>query len=165
MGAGKTTVSVALARRYHLPWADADARIEARQHKSISRIFAARGEDGFRALEAQMLQDICREQPPQIISCGGGVVQQAQNRALLKSPQVLTIYLQVSTDEAAERIHDFSSRPLFAHLDEVAHLHDAREPLYQEVADLQVQTAGQSVEALVERIAQELIEREVLIAA
>lgn len=51
MGAGKTTLGKALARRLSVPFVDLDWYIEERFHKTVGELFAGRGEKAFRELE------------------------------------------------------------------------------------------------------------------
>lgn len=71
MGSGKTTVGKALAESMKLPFYDLDWYIESRMRKSVSQIFAERGEEGFRNIEHNMLHEVA-EFEDVIISCGGG---------------------------------------------------------------------------------------------
>ena len=48
MGAGKTTVGKALAKTLGLEFYDLDWYIESRMRKTVSQIFAEKGEEGFR---------------------------------------------------------------------------------------------------------------------
>jgi shikimate kinase len=50
---------------------DLDWYIESRMRKSVSQIFAERGEEGFRNIEYNMLHEVA-EFEDVIISCGGG---------------------------------------------------------------------------------------------
>ena len=51
MGSGKTTLGKAYSAATGLQFVDLDWYIEERMHKSISDLFAERGEDGFRLLD------------------------------------------------------------------------------------------------------------------
>ena len=61
MAAGKTTMGRELSARLGAPLIDTDAYIEEREGKTISEIFAAEGESGFRRIEAECLEDILEE--------------------------------------------------------------------------------------------------------
>jgi shikimate kinase len=71
MGSGKTTVGKALSKEMGMMFYDLDWYIESRMHKTISEIFAERGEEGFRKIEYNMLHEVA-EFEDVIISCGGG---------------------------------------------------------------------------------------------
>ncbi len=58
MGAGKTTIGRALARSLGLAFYDLDWYIEERFHKTVSQLFAERGEAGFRDIERNMLHEV-----------------------------------------------------------------------------------------------------------
>lgn len=71
MGSGKTTLGKAYARVNDLEFIDLDWYIEERIHKTISELFAERGERGFRELERKMLHEV-GEFENVLIACGGG---------------------------------------------------------------------------------------------
>ena len=143
MGAGKTSVSRRLARMCHIASVDMDTYIERQAGKKIKEIFAEMGEEGFRALETEALIDLAYRDPL-LISCGGGVVMRPENRAILADAG-FTVCLAVSADEAASRISDLSTRPLFQNLEVARATVASRLPLYEEAADVVVDTSGKSV--------------------
>jgi len=59
MGAGKSTIGVSLAERLKRPFFDMDQMIVERTGRNIPEIFADDGECNFRALEGQMLAELC----------------------------------------------------------------------------------------------------------
>ena len=71
MGAGKTTLGKAFARAMGLTFVDLDWYIEERFHKTVSQIFAEKGEEGFRELEKRMLHE-AGDFEDVVISVGGG---------------------------------------------------------------------------------------------
>lgn len=71
MGSGKTTVGKALSKETGMMFYDLDWYIESRMHKTVSQIFAEKGEEAFRQLEYNMLHEVA-EFEDVIISCGGG---------------------------------------------------------------------------------------------
>ena len=71
MGSGKTTVGKALSKETGMMFYDLDWYIESRMRKTVSQIFAERGEDAFRTMEYNMLHEVA-EFEDVIISCGGG---------------------------------------------------------------------------------------------
>ncbi len=71
MGSGKTTIGKALSKETGMMFYDLDWYIENRMRKSVSQIFAEKGEEGFRKIEHNMLHEVA-EFEDVIISCGGG---------------------------------------------------------------------------------------------
>ncbi len=71
MGAGKTTLGKAFARKLSISFIDLDWYIEERFHKTVGELFQERGENGFRELERNMLHEVADFENV-IISTGGG---------------------------------------------------------------------------------------------
>src|SRR5712671_7247956 len=61
MGAGKTTVGRALARRLHWNFLDLDDLIEQREHVTVAEIFASSGEAAFRRIESAALTALLQD--------------------------------------------------------------------------------------------------------
>lgn len=141
MGAGKTSVARKLARNAGIASIDMDTFIERRCDMKVKQIFAEMGETGFRQMETDVLRELATNAEPKLVSCGGGVVLAEENRRILVEHGYV-VYLKVTADEAASRISDVSTRPLFGDLDQARRVIEGRVPLYEEVADLTIDTAG-----------------------
>lgn len=102
MGAGKTTVGRILARRMNLSFIDLDCYIENRYQKSVSRLFADKGEDGFRKIEYTLLHEVA-EFEDVLVSTGGGAPCFFDNMAFMKEKGTV-VYLNVSVGELARRL-------------------------------------------------------------
>ncbi len=146
MGAGKTSVARKLARSAGIAAVDMDTYIERRCDMKVKEIFAESGESGFRAIETEVLRELASGEP-RLVSCGGGVVLAQVNREILREFGFV-VYLQVTAAEAASRISDVSSRPLFGDLEQAQRVIESRLPLYEEVADLTIDTAGRGSGAI-----------------
>lgn len=157
MGAGKTSVARRLARRCGVASVDMDTYLERACGKRVRELFDEVGEQGFRDIETDVLRELA-ERDPLLISCGGGVVLRPENRAVL-AERGFVVYLKVSADEARDRISDLSTRPLFGNLDAARQTNAERLPLYEEVADAVVDTAGKGVSAIAHEV-QDVLERE-----
>ena len=96
MGAGKTTVGKALSKETGYPFYDLDWYIETRMRKSVSQLFAERGEEGFRKIEYAMLHEVA-EFENVIISCGGGTPCFFDNMDYLNE-QGHTVYLKAAPE-------------------------------------------------------------------
>ena len=140
MGAGKTSVARKLARNAGVASIDMDTYIERRCDCKVKQVFAESGEAAFRAIETDVLRELAGGEP-QLVSCGGGVVLSEENRSVLKEGGFV-VYLQVTAAEAASRISDVSTRPLFGDLEQAQRVIEGRLPLYEEVADIVIDTAG-----------------------
>ena len=71
MGAGKTTVGKELSRLLELSFIDLDHYIEGRYHKTVSQLFAEKGEEAFRDIERRMLREVAAFEDV-LVSTGGG---------------------------------------------------------------------------------------------
>ncbi len=157
MGAGKTTVGRALARRLRLPFLDSDHEIEARTGVSVRTIFELEGEIGFRAREAAMIAELSGR-PGVVLATGGGAVLDPANRACLRAHGTV-IYLRARPEDLFRRMRHDRDRPLLQTGDPLGRLRElleVRRPLYEETAHLTLDTGDQGVARLVNRIEREL---------
>ena len=114
MGSGKTTIGKLLATRLGYSFVDMDSHIEDKQFKTVSQIFAEKGEHEFRLLEQKCLHEVA-EFENVIISTGGGAPCFFDNIEYMNS-HGLTIYLKLTAADLAERLEaiGISKRPLLA---------------------------------------------------
>lgn len=102
MGAGKTTLGKAFAKAENLQFIDLDWYIESRFCKTISQLFAERGEEGFRLLEQTMLHEV-GEFENVLVSTGGGTPCFFDNMEYMNR-QGDTVFLDVSIDVLFRRL-------------------------------------------------------------
>jgi shikimate kinase len=158
-GAGKTSVARQLAGRLDWPWIDADEALETRVGQTIQSIFAKEGEPTFRELEAALLRRLCMEDH-RIIATGGGVVLRGDNRAYIKKTGRV-VWLTADAETLWQRLlkdlTTASRRPplTIGGLAEVKELLQQRTPLYQECADLTIDTAGRTPDEIAATILHE----------
>lgn len=157
MVAGKTSTSRRLARQCGLATIDLDAYIERRERRSINQIFATEGEDAFRAMETEALAEFAHK-GPMLVSCGGGIVLREENREILKQ-NGFVVYLQVTAEQAVERVSDVSTRPLFKDLETARKTIAGRLPMYEDVASVSIDTVGKSINVVAQEI-QDILEKE-----
>ncbi|MBR0406206.1 MAG: shikimate kinase [Eggerthellaceae bacterium] len=160
MGAGKTSTARKLARLVGCAAIDMDTYIERRCGMKVREIFAEVGEEGFRSIETDVLRELSTGEP-QLVSCGGGVVLASENRQILKEGGCV-VYLKVTAQEAASRISNVASRPLFGNLENAQRVLESRLPLYEEVADICIETAGRGT-GLISREVFRLLKKEGII--
>ncbi|HEU5140502.1 MAG TPA: shikimate kinase [Bacillales bacterium] len=158
MGAGKTTIGKALGKRLALTVFDTDELIEAALAKSIKDIFAEEGEPAFRRYETCVLKKVTWDNV--IVTTGGGIVINEVNRKWMKEHGTI-VYLHCSPEEVFRRLAKDTERPLIQgkNLDKMSALFKQRQPLYEE-ADYVLDTNGKSVGAVVEKIAEQMINEE-----
>jgi shikimate kinase/3-dehydroquinate synthase len=157
MGAGKTTVGRALAKRLNKRFIDSDHEIEARTGASIPLIFEIEGEQSFRQREAEVIRDLTA-QDDIVLATGGGAILNADSRGYLKSRGTV-IYLRASVNSILQRTSHDKNRPLLQTADPRKTLEDlsrAREPLYKEVADIVIDTGRPNVQFLMQSILAQL---------
>ncbi|TQK09178.1 3-dehydroquinate synthase [Herbaspirillum sp. SJZ130] len=153
MGAGKTTIGRALAKKLGKRFVDSDHEIEARTGASIPVIFEIEGEESFRRREAEVIRALCA-QSDIVLATGGGAVLRAENRENLKRHGTV-IYLRASINQILQRTGRDKNRPLLQTADprrKLEELSRQREPLYREVADFVVETNRPNVQFLVQTI-------------
>src|SRR5436853_7072298 len=149
MGAGKTTVAQALARRLGWHAEDVDALIEAHERRSVSDIFAREGEPYFRALERQMIFSLLPARHV-VVATGGGTFVDAENRAAINADGV-SVWLDLPFEELLARIPPDGRRPLASDLTQMTRLYDARRLAYEQ-AHIKLEAARLRTEELVERL-------------
>ena len=159
MGSGKSAVGRQLAVRLGLEFLDSDAEIEARTGVDIPYIFEKEGEAGFRDRERDVI-DALSARPRVLVATGGGAVLDPETRARLRS-RGCVVYLRTSVNQQLERTRRSGHRPLLRNPDPrgtLERLMQERSPLYEEMADLIVDTDARKVKSVVDEIARRLAE-------
>jgi 3-dehydroquinate synthase len=150
MGAGKSTVGRLLAEHLGCDFADSDELIEARTGASVQDIFDHAGEEGFRALERDVVAEALMGSG--VLALGGGALGDGATRAAIAEARV--VYLEVSLEEALRRLDGDRSRPLLQA--DPPRLHQARAGTYAAAADLVVVTDGKKPEEIADEISAKL---------
>ncbi len=152
MGTGKSTVGRLLAEKLEMRFVDMDQLIEERAGRSISEIFAVEGEQHFRALERNLVEDLARESGL-VIATGGGVVLDPGNIDAFRASG-LVVCLNASPTTIRARVESDNHRPLLEEGDKLARIEailSARAHCYARV-DNQIDTDGLEAEAVADLI-------------
>lgn len=157
MGAGKSTVGRQLSRSLGLQFFDSDKEIEKRTGVSISWIFEMEGEEGFRAREKNIIDELTQKKNI-VLATGGGAILDSDSRAALRS-RGYVIYLSASVEQLLRRTSKDKKRPLLQTEDpksEIEKLLAERDPLYKDVADIELRTGDQSIQYVVSGLVNKL---------
>ncbi|MGB2739780.1 MAG: shikimate kinase AroK [Cognaticolwellia sp.] len=158
MGAGKSTIGRELADKLHLEFFDSDQEIERRTGADIAWVFDLEGEEGFRTREESVIEDLSEKQGI-VLATGGGSVISAQVRNRL-SARGIVVYLETTIDKQVARTQRDRRRPLLQTDEEprtvLENLAVERNPLYEEIADVIVQTDDQSAKVVASKIVERL---------
>lgn len=152
MGAGKSAIGRMTAQALGIPFVDSDHEIERVSRMTISELFAAYGEEEFRALEARVLKRLLRS-GPRVVSTGGGAYINERSRRHIKKGG-LTVWLKADLDVLWERVNKRDTRPLLKTENPkqtLENLMRARYPIYAE-ADLIVLSRDVKKERMVEEV-------------
>lgn len=133
-GSGKSTIAALLAERLHRPVLDSDAQIVETAGVSIPDIFAAGGEDAFRARETATLAELGKRSGA-VLATGGGCVCRAENYPLLHQNGTI-LWLQRDLARLPK-----DGRPISQRSD-LAALYAQRAPLYARFADAVIDNNG-----------------------
>ena len=158
MGAGKSSVGRIVAHQLGIPFVDSDAEIEKVSRMSISELFAAYGEEEFRALESRVMKRLLKN-GPRVVSTGGGAFINDRTRKHIKKGGV-SIWLKADIDVLWERVSKRDTRPLLKTENPkqtLENLMNARYPIY-ELADLTVLSRDVRKELMAEEVLRAVID-------
>ena len=143
MGAGKSSVGALLAPQLRWNFLDADRVLESRLSTTIAEIFAQRGEEEFRRLEAKLIGELLQENH-QVLALGGGAMESSATRKLLfDTPETCVIFLKAPLETMilrCEQQPEATVRPVLNDPERLLSRFKSRLPHY-ESAHMIVETA------------------------
>ena len=158
MGAGKSTIGREIADRLHLEFFDSDQEIERRTGADIAWVFDLEGEEGFRKREETVIEDLSEKQGIVLVTDGGSVISTNVRNRL--SARGIVVYLETTIDKQVARTQRDRRRPLLQTSEEprtvLENLAVERNPLYEDIADVIVQTDDQSAKVVAHKIIEKL---------
>jgi XRE family aerobic/anaerobic benzoate catabolism transcriptional regulator len=153
-GAGKSTLGKILAKKIGWNFVELNKEIEAQNGLSIAEIIALYGQEGFRRMEQNALNQLLAQKEPMVLATGGGIVSEPLTFDLILS-SFYTIWLKAEPEEHMGRVRKQGDlRPMADDRSAMAELRNilvSREPLYAR-ASATVDTAGLSVDAAAARL-------------
>ena len=158
MGAGKSSVGRLVAHQLGVPFIDSDIEIERVSRMTITELFAAYGEEEFRALEARVMKRLLKG-GPRVVSTGGGAFINARTRRHIKKGG-LSVWLKADLEVLWERVNKRDTRPLLKTENPkqtLENLMNARYPVYAE-ADLTVHSRDVRKEVMADEVLRAVVE-------
>ena len=153
-GSGKTTVSKQLAEKLAIEHLDLDTLMSQKLGASTADIVAEHGWDYFRDQEAAITKEVSALNQ-KLISTGGGVVLRPENVASLQKNGTV-VMLHASPEVLVARLGDSSDRPALTDAEtleeEVEQVLAERQKLYEDAADVIIDTDSLSPEQVVAEI-------------
>ncbi|WP_454852220.1 shikimate kinase [Rhizobium binxianense] len=158
MGAGKSSVGRIVAHQLGIPFIDSDIEIERVSRMTIAELFAAYGEEEFRALETRVMKRLLKD-GPRVVSTGGGAFINERTRRRIKKGG-LSVWLKADLDVLWDRVNKRDTRPLLKTENPkqtLENLMTARYPIYAE-ADLTVISRDVRKEVMADEVLRAVIE-------
>jgi shikimate kinase len=155
MGAGKTSVGMALSRRLGYPFEDLDDRIQNREGKTIEQIFRDCGEASFRQKETTALRELLDElrSSLRVVALGGGTFVPAGNLSLIEDAGVHSVFLDAPVEELFRRCQQEQKvRPLQQTAEQFRELYETRRRAYAR-ATFRIETDGKDVNEVAAEVA------------
>ncbi len=152
MGCGKTTVAKILAEKFNKSLKDTDEIIVGR-YGTIADIFAQKGEEYFRKIEAEVIAEISSKDGNFVIALGGGAVLREENVRNLKRYGKI-VYLRTEEENLVKRLEKTTDRPLLQGTmrDRISQIMRFRAPIYENAADFVIDTDGLSPQKIAIKI-------------
>jgi shikimate kinase len=153
-GTGKSKVAAKIAQLTGKKVVSSDSMIEQTTQMTIPEIVQKQGWNRFRDIESAQIKKLA-ELNNIIIDTGGGAILRKENVAELKKNGTL-YWLKANTEVIATRIKNSTNRPALTEgktfTEEIEEVLKERTPLYQNAADVQIDTDNLTIEEVAQII-------------
>lgn len=149
MGSGKTHMGRVFAKKLNQPFFDSDKLIEEKAGCSIADIFERFGEQKFRTVEANTIQDLIK-QGHGVIATGGGAIMN-EDTARMIFDKSYSVWVQADLDKIISRVSKNKNRPLLAcenPKDVLKKLMEQRQPIYEKARFRMQSDSGDETESV-----------------
>lgn len=147
---GKSTMGVVLAKTLGMSFIDTDLLIQQEEREKLQKIIDERGMEAFLAIEERVLSQVKADNA--VISTGGSAVYSKTAMEHLKSIGKI-VYICLSLEEIQRRLKNIKTRGIAMKPGETLEdLYNKRVPLYEQYADITLQSEGLGIESSIERL-------------
>jgi shikimate kinase len=151
-GAGKSYIGKKVAHELELDFVDIDQLLETAYGKPIQSILDELGEERYIDVEAEMLVAGTSGRVNMLIAPGGSIIYRAPTMRHVKDISKV-IYLKVPFEVIEARLANVPPRAVIGlGRKTLRELYDERHPLYEENADLILESGGLSSDELVKAV-------------
>ncbi|MGN1350098.1 MAG: shikimate kinase [Anaerovoracaceae bacterium] len=147
---GKSTMGVVLAKTLGMSFIDTDLLIQQEEGEKLQKIIDEQGMEAFLAIEERVLSQVNADNA--VISTGGSAVYSKTAMEHLKSIGKI-VYICLSLEEIQRRLKNIKTRGIAMKPGETLEdLYNKRVPLYEQYADITLQSEGLGIESSIERL-------------
>lgn len=153
MGCGKSTIGKIVSKKLGVLFYDLDSYIEEKSGMKIPEIFEKNGEEHFRSLETQAIEEFQSKRG--VVATGGGALLSEKNSDIANKNGI-TVFIDTDFSVCYDRIKNDKNRPIAFNSTEeqLKERFDSRYPLYNAHSVIRVDGNSSPLQ-----IAQEIINK------
>ena len=161
MGTGKTTIAKDLSESLDIELVQVDKLIQEKMNMSIKEIFSKFGEDYFREIEKETIEEL-KGKTGIVMDCGGGVPLDPENILNIKENNIVVL-LEASAQTILKRLENDGTRPLLnknMSVEDISAFLGKRRDAYNNAADIKVNTDDKIIEEITNEIMKKILGNE-----